>query len=546
MSKIFSLLIGILLLASGCSHKTVVADYNVIPIPQNLRLSEGDGFKIRKSTKIVYPAGDELLQRNADFLADYIAFATGLELTVTDQEQANNVIVLSSDLPYDNAEAYVLEVDPEKVTISGASASGNFYGIQTLRKSIPADSDGANVLLPSVNISDAPRFGYRGMMLDIARHTFSLDFIKKYIDLMALHNINTFHWHLSDDQGWRIEIKGYPLLTEKGSTRKETLIGRYKEENPARYDGTPYGGYFTQEEAREIVRYAADRYITVIPEIDLPGHMLAAMTAYPELGCTGGPYEVGTTWGVFDDVLCLGNEKTFEMLEGIMTEICDIFPGEYIHIGGDECPRVRWEACPKCQARIRQLGLKDDAQHTAEDKLQSYCMTRMEKFLNSKGRRVIGWDEILEGGLAPEATVMSWRGIVGGIAAAKLHHQVIMVPGSHLYFDYPYNDDPSEPLTISGHTIPLEKVYAFEPLPAELTPEQKSYIIGVQANMWTEYMTSGDLVEYMVLPRMDALSEIQWSQPEKKDYQAFLQRLTNMRTYYDKAGYNYAKHVFEN
>lgn len=353
--------------------------------------------------------------------------------------------------------------------------------------------------------------------------------------------MNTLHWHLTEDQGWRIEIKKYPKLTEIGSVRQRTVIGH----NSGEYDNTPYEGFYTQEEAREIVEYAQKRYVTIIPEIDLPGHMLAALAAYPELGCTGGPYKVCPNWGVFEDVLCIGNEKTIPFLEDIMTEIIDIFPSKYIHIGGDEAPRTRWQKCSKCQALIRKEGLKADKQHTAEDRLQSYCTARIEKFLNERERQIIGWDEILEGDLAPNATVMSWRGSAGGIKAAQMGHDVIMTPNTYCYFDYFQSEDTkNEPYDAIGGYIPVEKVYSFDPVEG-LDEIQQKYVLGVQANVWTEYMTSPEQVEYMVLPRMAALAEVQWTQPGKKEYNNFLQRLGQLAKFYDRDGLNYAKHVFK-
>ncbi len=375
----------------------------------------------------------------------------------------------------------------------------------------------------------------------MARHFQPTAFIKKYIDLLALHQINTFHWHLTDDQGWRIEIDTYPKLTEMGSMRKETVIGR----NTGEYDGIPHGGYYTKEELKEVVKYAEERYITIIPEVDLPGHMLAALHAYPELGCTGGPYEVSREWGVFEDVLCPGKEETFTFLQAVLTEVMEIFPSKYIHIGGDEAPKTRWEKCPDCQARIKELGLKDREGHTAEHYLQSYVTARMEKFLNEKGRSIIGWDEILEGELAPNATVMSWRGMGGGIQAAQMGHDVIMAPTNYCYFDYYQTDQTSEePLAIGGF-LPLELVYSFEPAPEILTQEQRKHILGPQANLWTEYIKESQHVEYRLLPRLAAMSEVQWVQPEKKDYEAFLKRLPQLIALYDKLGYNYATHVFD-
>ena len=361
-------------------------------------------------------------------------------------------------------------------------------------------------------------------------------------DLVALHNINVFHWHISDDQGWRIEIKSRPELTEKGAYRSGTVIK--KEWGTS--DSIPYGGYYTQQEAREIVEYAAERYITVIPEIDMPGHMLAALTAYPELGCTGGPYEVWTRWGVADDVLCVGKDETFDFLEDVFTEIMDIFPSKYIHIGGDECPKVRWESCPVCQAKIKELGLKDDAEHTAEEKLQSYAVERIERFINSKGRSIIGWDEILEGGLAPNATVMSWTGTEGGRLAAHMGHDVIMVPASYFYLNFHQSDDVEhEPFGIGGY-VPIEKTYSFDPIPDDLKGTEKAkHIIGVQANLWTEYIKTTEHAEYMLLPRLAAVSEVQWSAPENRDFDDFSVRLRNLVPLYDLYGCNYALRIYD-
>lgn len=526
---------------SACNKGTVTADYEVIPLPQSIENKQGTPFALQKSTVIVYPQGNEKLQKTAEFLSEYLNVSTGLKLAVSDKEQADNVILLKADYDNDNKEAYTLVVSPNQIVINGASEAGAFYGVQTLRKSIPADSKGKTVELPEVEIKDYPRFGYRGMMLDVSRHFFPAEFVKKYIDILALHNINRFHWHLSEDQGWRIEIKKYPELTQIGSQRKQTVIGK----NTGEYDGKPYGGFYTQEEIKDIVKYAEDRFITIIPEIDMPGHMLAALTTYPELGCTGGPYEVATTWGVFDDVLCAGNEKTYEFVENVLSEVMELFPSKYIHIGGDECPKTRWKECPKCQAKIKAEKLTADKMHTAENRLQSYFMARVEKFVNSKGRDIIGWDEILEGGLAPNATVMSWRGIEGGIEAARQHHDAIMTPSTCLYFDhYQSTDVKNEPFAIGGYS-PVKKVYAYEPIPSELQEDEKQYIIGVQANLWTEYIPTAEHAEYMVLPRMAALSEVQWTNPEKKDYDKFLKRAAQLTELYDALGYNYAKHIYD-
>ena len=529
------------LLMTACSNQpTTVANYEVVPMPLEINTTQQASFLLKSGVTVYYPAGNEKMQRNAEFLASYVKAQTGIELQVQAGEGGKGGIVLQLGLTNDNPEAYQLKVDASQVVISSPSEAGVFYGIQTLRKAVDV-AEGSNVELPAVEINDQPRFGYRGMMLDVGRHFFSMDEIKTYIDMMALHNINRFHWHLSEDQGWRIEIKKYPKLTEIGSMRKETVIGH----NSGKYDGKPYGGFYTQEQAKEIVAYAAERYITVIPEIDLPGHMQAALAAYPELGCTGGPYEVWTQWGVSDNVLCAGNDQTIQFIKDVLAEIVEIFPSEYIHVGGDECPKVKWSTCPKCQARIKALGLKSDNKHTKEERLQSYVIHEAEEFLNSKGRKMIGWDETLEGGLAPNATVMSWRGEAGGIEAAKQHHDVVMTPNTYLYFDYYQSKDTeTEPMAIGGY-LPIERVYSYEPMPKSLSPEEQKYIVGVQANLWTEYIPDFKQVQYMVLPRVAALSESQWCAPEKKNYEAFLQRVSRLVNIYAKNGWNYATHIFD-
>lgn len=529
------------LLMTACSNQpTTVTNYEVVPMPLEINTTQQASFLLKSGVTVYYPAGNEKMQRNAEFLASYVKAQTGIELQVQAGEGGKGGIVLQLGLANDNPEAYQLKVDASQVVISSSSEAGVFYGIQTLRKAVDV-AEGSNVELPAVEINDQPRFGYRGMMLDVGRHFFSMDEIKTYIDMMALHNINRFHWHLSEDQGWRIEIKKYPKLTEIGSMRKETVIGH----NSGKYDGKPYGGFYTQEQAKEIVAYAAERYITVIPEIDLPGHMQAALAAYPELGCTGGPYEVWTQWGVSDNVLCAGNDQTIQFIKDVLAEIVEIFPSEYIHVGGDECPKVKWSTCPKCQARIKALGLKSDNKHTKEERLQSYVIHEAEEFLNSKGRKMIGWDETLEGGLAPNATVMSWRGEAGGIEAAKQHHDVVMTPNTYLYFDYYQSKDTeTEPMAIGGY-LPIERVYSYEPMPKSLSPEEQKYIVGVQANLWTEYIPDFKQVQYMVLPRMAALSESQWCAPEKKNYEAFLQRVSRLVNIYAKNGWNYATHIFD-
>ncbi len=523
----------------SCTSKTQVANYQTIPLPLEIVDGQEGAFTLSKGTTVCYPEGNEKMQRNAEFLCKFVKEKCGIDLTAVPGTEEKGII-LQVTANTDAPEGYQLTVSPEKIVINGGSEASVFYGIQTLRKSLPV-SQGEEVSLPAVEINDAPRFSYRGSMLDVSRHYFSMDSLKRYIDLLALHHINRFHWHLSEDQGWRIEIKSRPLLTEKGSIRTETVIGR----NSGKYDGKPYGGFYTQEQAKEIVAYAAERYITVIPEIDMPGHMMGALHAYPELGCTGGPYEVWRQWGVSEEVLCAGNDATLKFIEDVLGEIVEIFPSEYIHVGGDECPKTRWKECPKCQARIKALGIKGDEKHSAEEYLQSFVINHAEKFLQSKGRRIIGWDEILEGGLSPHATVMSWRGESGGIEAARQKHDVIMTPNTYFYFDYYQTKDTEhEPLAIGGY-LPLKHVYSYEPMSKALTPDEQKHIIGVQANLWTEYIPTFSHVEYMLLPRMAALSEIQWSSADKKDYDNFLSRLPRLIQLYDIKQYNYATHAFD-
>lgn len=526
----------------ACSEKrTLNSDYEIIPKPLDVNCKGDASFLLKDGVAVIYPENNRKMQDNAEFLVDYVERQTGVKLTSHAGMPVDGAICLTLDLSDDNAEAYKLIVNDKRVCISGASEAGVFYGIQTLRKSLPVAQD-INVNLSAVEIYDKPRFAYRGAMLDVARHFYTVDEVKTFIDMLALHNINRFHWHLTDDQGWRIEIKKYPKLMSVASERKETVVGRWYSDI---YDGKPYGGYYTQDELRDVIDYAAKRHITIIPEVDLPGHMQAALTAYPELGCTGGPYEVRTIWGVSQDVLCVGNDFTLQFVKDVLSEVADIFPSEYIHIGGDECPKVRWEKCPKCQERIKSLGLKSDAKHTKEQRLQSYMIQEAAKYLKEKGKRIIGWTEILEGGLVPDATLMSWIGESGGIEAAHQHHDVIMTPNTYLYFDYYQSKKvEDEPLAIGGY-LPIEKTYNYEPMPKELTKEEQQYIKGVQANLWTEYIPVFSQVQYMVLPRLGAAAEVQWTDPSKKDYKDFLRRVPHLVAVYDCYGWNCATHVYD-
>ena len=499
----------------ACSGgKAVKGDYGVVPLLQEVTLTNGNPFVLSPSTKIFYPEGNDKMKKNAEFLASYIKEITGYELA-TATGQPGKGISLVIDQSIQNPEGYQLTVSDNGIRIAGSTDAGVFYGIQTLRKSIPATAQGMNVELPAATINDYPRFAYRGMMLDVSRHFFPVDSVKTYLDILALHNQNTFHWHLSDDQGWRIEIKKYPELTQIGSKRKETVIGH----NSGTYDGKEYGGFYTQDQIRDVINYAAERHITIIPEIDMPGHQLAALATYPELGCTGGPYDVWGQWGVADDVICAGNEKSMQFLEDVLSEVIDLFPSEYIHVGGDEAGKSAWKKCPKCQALMKEKGMKN------VDELQSYMIHRAEEFLNSKDRKLIGWDEILEGGLAPEATVMSWRGEDGGIKSARMGHDVVMTPGNYMYLDFYQADPKTQPYAIGGYT-PIKKVYSYDPVPADsLTAEECRHILGVQANTWTEYIQTPEHLEYMMFPRALAVAEIGWTPQELRTWEDFKPRM---------------------
>lgn len=531
MERIVAFFFFCMCAVAGASAQSC-ADYAVVPLPQTIEQAAGDAFVLTSGVTVSFPAANEDMRRNADFLVRYVAEATGINLTIASRKQSDGIrLVIDKNIKGD--EAYTLKVNAKGIIIAGSTARGVFYGIQTLRKSLPTGAH-STVDMPAVNITDSPRFVHRGMMLDCARHFFNLDFVKRYIDLIAMHNMNVFHWHLSDDQGWRIEIKKYPDLVNIGSKRTGTTIGF----NTMLDDSIPYGGYYTQEQAREIVEYARQRYITVIPEIDMPGHMLAAMTAYPHLGCTGGPYEVAHRWGVSEEVLCLGNEKVYGFCEDVLDEIMDIFPSKRIHIGGDETPTVSWEHCPECRKVAEDNNL-------TFNKLQGFFTERIEKYVNSKGRTIVGWDELLDGTVTQSATIQSWRDAEHGRIAAEAGHDVIMSPTSHCYFDYNQAEADKakyEP-TLCGGFVSVEKVYGFEPCAANLSEKARPHIIGVQANVWTEYLWYPNQVEYQVLPRMAALSEVQWTSG-KKDFDAFRTRLVRLRSLYDVYHLTYARHLW--
>lgn len=529
------LLLAAALSFSMLSAHAADANYNVVPLPKSVVMVKGQPFNLTSATTIVYEGTNPEMKRNARFLSEYIQQSTGIKTTLLDKrDKKAAAIVLVINPKVQGDEAYRLTVNNKQITIAASTPAGVFYGIQTLRKSLPVQTNGADITLPAVDIADAPRFGYRGMMLDCGRHFFPVSFVKKFIDILAMHNMNVFHWHLTEDQGWRLEIKSHPELTAKSSMRSGTVIGH----NATVDDSIPHGGFYTQQEARDIVEYARQRHITVIPEIDMPGHTLAALAAYPELGCTGGPYEVGHRWGVYKDVLCLGKESTYRFVQDVIDEVVDIFPAKYFHIGGDESPTVMWEKCPNCLQKAKDENT--DIKH-----LQQYFTNRIEKYLNSKGKSIIGWDEILEGKINQSATIMSWRGVEPGLKAAKQGHDVIMTPSSHVYFDhYQAKETKHEPDAIGGCS-PVEKVYSYEPLPETLDAEAKNRIKGVQANLWTEYIPFTTQAEYMVLPRMAALAEVQWTPAGQKNFDNFSKRALRLSDLYDRYGYVYARHLWK-
>lgn len=531
------------LLSSG----QVTSSITIIPQPASAFSREGQ-FELKPDTRIYFPEGKKDWETAAQYFMAIAQTSTGYQLVGQPfksvlQNPAANGIYFQPDEAIEQNEGYKIEISPATILVRARTAAGAFYGVQSLRQMFPAQFNSPVPVndvawkTPCCVVTDYPRFAYRGLHLDVGRNFFPVEFIKRYIDLLALHKYNRFHWHLTEDQGWRIEIKKYPKLQTVAACRKETVVGHVNDK-PARYDGKTYCGYYTQEEVKEVVEYARKRFVTIVPEIEMPGHAQAALAAYPELGCTGGPYETATTWGVFPEVFCAGNEKTFQFLDDVLAEVCPLFPGEYVHIGGDECPKDRWKVCPKCQQRLRDENLKD------EHELQSYFIRRAEKMLAKHGKKLIGWDEILEGGLAPSATVMSWRGIEGGIAAAKAGHDAIMTPTSFCYLDYYQTDPSNEPLAIGG-LLPLDKVYSYEPVPAELSEEEARHILGGQGNLWTEYIASPEYVEYMVFPRACALSEVLWTPKNKKNWDDFVRRLKVHFSRMDMLGVHYARSFYD-
>ena len=523
MKRLFVLVCALGLWAAAWAAPEV----NIVPKPLNVETGDGS-FTVDAAT-VVTVGRDASLRSVGELFAAMIEPVTGRAVKVkTAADGAKIDLAVDPEL---GEEEYVLRVTPAGADVRGGSPKGVLYGLQSLRQLV-IEGEGT---VPAVTVKDKPYFGYRGAMLDVCRHFMPVEDVKAFIDILAMHKLNRFHFHLTDDQGWRIKIKKYPDLARKGSVRKETLVGNLR--TSTEYDGIPYGGYYTQKQIREIVRYAAERHIEVIPEIEMPGHGLGALTAYPWLGCRGENYEVWTRWGISKDVFCAGKDSTFEFLQDVLAEVIELFPSKYIHIGGDECPKARWKECPLCQRRMKENGLKN------EEELQSYFMQRIEKWLNGHGRNIIGWDEILQGGISKTATVMSWRGSKGGIAAAKAGNTVIMAPNTHCYLDYRQTRQQEfEPLGEVKY-LPMRQVYALDPY-EQLTPDERKYILGVQGNLWTEYIPDFRQVKHMLLPRLAAIAETGWAY-DRKDFEDFSRRMRQFRKVYDRAGYNYATYFFD-
>lgn len=554
MRKFYLSVLMLLVAVAGSTAVAQRANYDVIPLPKEVKMDSVNVFTLRQGMGIAYDATNEEVFRNVQFLREWVEEMTGikLELTPNDKKAAIRMTLgipakkgeVQGELTEQQKEAYVLTVDKKGINIQAHQPVGLFRAAQTLRKSLPVVKNAESVELPLVVIKDEPRFEYRGVLLDCGRHFFTVDVIKQFLDVMALHGSNQFHWHLTEDQGWRFEVKAYPNLAPVGSVRAETVVGPG---NSGVYDGIPYGGYYTQDDCREVVRYAAERYINVVPEIDLPGHMQSALHVFPHLGCTGKPMPVRTYWGVSREVLCGGNPETLEFLKTVLGELCDVFPSKYIHIGGDECPKDRWAQCEKCQAKIKELGIKpkEGHRHSAEHQLQSYINKEVEEFLAERDRAIIGWDEILEGGLSGSSIVMSWRGVKGGIAAAREGHRVIMSPNVYSYIDHPQlKDYGKQPRTTDSYLVSASKIYSFEPLiPDSLTAEQQRLILGPQVNLWTEHVKYPEHAFYQLLPRLGASCEVQWCLPEQKDFNDFKERLPRLQKIYDILGVNYCRKV---
>jgi hexosaminidase len=523
----------------GAANAQTTTSIDVVPVPAKIKMNAGQ-FVINDKTRLVLVPENNEMKYAVGVLNRRFRQAANFMLKTETTPTNTNEIVCKLNPAITNVEGYKLSVQPTRIVVEAQTPQGIFYAMQTIRQLLPFQIErpfASNVswTVPCVEIEDAPRFKHRGLHLDVARHFMPKEFVKRFIDMLAYHKMNTFHWHLTEDQGWRIEIKKYPKLTEVGAYRNRTLDGKYVSADKRKWKNERYGGFYTQDDIKEVVAYAQRQFITIIPEIEMPGHALAALASYPELGCTGGPYEVEGLWGVFNDIFC-PSDKTFDFLENVLAEVMDLFPSEYIHIGGDEAPKVRWKNSTLAQDLMKKEGLKD------EHELQSYFIKRIEKFVESKGRHIIGWDEILEGGLAPNATVMSWRGEDGGIAAAKQRHDVIMSPNSHCYLDFYQANPKNEPLAIGGF-LPLWKVYSYNPVPASLTADEAKHIRGVQGNIWTEYISTTDHAEYMAFPRGAAIAEVGWSPLEKKNYVDFKARILRQFKRYDGIGWNYCKAV---
>ena len=556
----------IIICIAALSASAQKANYNIIPLPKEVKADTTQLFALANGMGIAYDSHHAEVTRIAQFMQEWVKEATGVSLQLTPADKKAQVkLALITPAKKDKKtkeavpmtdqqkESYTITVNKDGILLSAYEPVGLFRAAETLRKSLPVKQLSA-IEFPYVQITDQPRFSYRGVLLDCGRHFFTVEFIKQFLDAMALHGCNQFHWHLTEDQGWRFEVKAFPDLALKGSVREKTVIGPG---NMRIYDNIPYGGYYTQDDCREVVRYAAERYINVVPEIDMPGHMQSALHVFPNLGCTGGPYPVAPHWGVMREVLCGGNPETLNFLKTVFGELCDVFPSKFIHIGGDECPKERWKKCAKCQARIKELGLTDDPKDTgeggrgsqdgksAENKLQTCINHEIEQFLASRGRSLIGWDEILSGGLTENAIVMSWRGTKGGIAAAKQKHRVIMSPNVFAYIDHPQLKDYSkQPRTTDSYQVSCSKMYSFEPVvPEELTEEEQNYILGVQANLWTEQVAYPEHAFYQLLPRLASMSEVQWCSPKQKDFDSFKARLPQLEKIYDQLGYVYCHQV---
>lgn len=525
----------LMLIVSVCSFAkpTDVGSWQIVPLPQKVEARDQKPFVISSKTTVFYDKNDAEQKRNAQFLVSYIKEVTGIAVK-TSERMASNQIRLSIGSSLPGKEAYRLTVEPKTILLEGATHAGVFYGMQTITKALPVTSDAKEVALPAATISDSPRFGYRAFMIDCGRHFFSIDYLKKLIDVFAMHNINYFHWHLTEDQGWRIEIKKYPKLTEIGSKRAETTLGH----NTGKYDGKPVSGYYTQEEAREIVRYAAERYITVIPEIDLPGHIQSALAAYPELGCTGGPYEVCKDFGVIREVLCAGKAGTLQFARDVIGEIMDIFPSPYIHIGGDECPKDRWRECPNCQKKIAELGLADTDGHSKEDQLQTWFMGEIQKDIVARGRNMLAWDEILDGTPSKDVTVIGWTSQKASIRAAKEGHRTAVAPITNFYFSNPRINQ------IKGRPS-IERVYSLDPQFKELTAEEQKNIIGAEGCIWTEWVADSKKLEWELLPRLAALCEVQWTDHNLIQIDSFMLRLEHMRDIYRMKGLACKDDIFD-